>query len=191
MARNNKEIEIKVKIERKGPLLSFLNKHAKYMGESRQIDEYFIPAHKNFISKQPVKEWLRLRNQDGVFSINYKNFHFNAQGKSTESDELETQITDIDQMRRIFMMLNMKPITTVDKVRASWLYTDYEISADTVSGLGTFVEIEYKGIGSNSKKITDDMVHFLKGLKVGRIQRNYQGYPFLLLFPNKSKYFDE
>ncbi len=188
---NNKEIEIKVKIGRKAKLISFLGKHAKYLGESRQVDEYFIPFHRNFISQHPVKEWLRLRSEGGVHTVNYKNFRFDKQGKSTECDEFETRIKDIDQMKRIFKALNLKPITKVDKVRTSWLYKNYEISADTVSGLGTFVEIEFKGKGVNSKKITDEMVRFLKGMNVGRIQRNYQGYPFLLLFPNKSKYFDE
>jgi adenylate cyclase class 2 len=191
MAQGNKEIEIKVRIERKGPLVSFMRRHAKYIGKSRQVDEYFMPYHRNFLSRQPVREWLRLRREGALHTVNYKSFHFDKQGKSTECDEFETQIKDAGQMRRIFMALDMKPIVKVDKVRTSWAYKDYEISADSVSGLGTFVEIEFKGGGGDSKGITDGMVRFLKAMKVGTIQRNYQGYPFLLLFPDKSKYFKE
>jgi len=35
------------------------------------------------------------------------------------------------------------------------------------------------------------MIKFLKDINVGKIQRNYQGYPFLLLFPEEAKYFQE
>jgi len=143
MAGNNKEIEIKVKIERKDKLLSFLKTNAKYIGGSRQIDEYFVPAHRDFLSQQPVKEWLRLRSEGDEHTINYKNFHFDEDGKTTECDEFETQIADIGKMRHIFDALNMNHIVTVDKLRNSWLYKDYEISADEVAGLGTFIEIEF------------------------------------------------
>ena len=190
MAQNNLEIEIKVKIDRKPSLVSFLKKHAKYAGRSRQIDEYFVPRHRNFLSQQPVKEWLRLRREEGASTINYKNFHY-KNGKTTECDEFETEVKDIGLMRRIFKALDIKPVVKVDKVRDFWLYGDYEISIDTVASLGTFVEIEFMGKRTDSKKITDEMVSFLKSMKVGRIQRNYQGYPFLLLFPDKSKYFSE
>ena|SRR5271157_3932665 len=190
MARNNKEIEIKVKVERKGKLISFLNKHAKHVKRSRQVDEYFIPLHRNFLSCKPVKEWLRLRSEGALTTINYKKFHF-KDGKTTECDEFETRVMDLGQMKRIFKALDFKPIVKVDKVRNSWLYKNYEISADEVYGLGTFVEIEYNGKRSDSKRITGEMVSFLKGIGAGRIQRNYQGYPFLLLFPDKSKYFSE
>src|SRR5271157_5423651 len=190
MAGNNKEIEIKVKIERKDKLLSFLKTNAKYIGGSRQIDEYFVPYHRNFLSQQPVKEWLRLRSEKGASTINYKNFHY-KNGKTTECDEFETEVKDLGLMRRIFKALDVKSVVKVDKVRDSWLYRDYEISTDTVAGLGTFVEIEFTGKGGDSKKITDGMVDFLKGMNVGRIRRNYQGYPFLMLFPNKARYFNE
>jgi adenylate cyclase class 2 len=191
MAFNNKEIEIKVKIGRKAAILAFLESHAKYSGQYRQVDEYFVPFHRNFVLQQPVKEWLRLRSEDGRCSVNYKNFHFNELGKTTECDEFETEVKDADQMRLIFMSLDMKPIVKVDKTRRSWIYGDYAISVDEVSGLGTFVEIEYNGSEKDSKRITEEMVAFLKGMKVGKIQRNYQGYPFLLLFPDKAKYFTE
>jgi len=56
--------------------------------------------------------------------------------------------------------------------------------------LGDYVEIEYIGKDKNAgpKKVTDEMVGFLKSLGCGKIIRNYAGYPFLLLFANEVKY---
>jgi adenylate cyclase class 2 len=191
MASNDTEIEIKVKIENVESLVSFLNKNAEFKSEERQIDEYFTPIHRNFLSIRPVKEWLRLRNENNRYSINYKNWHFDENGKTSNCDEFETPVKDIEQMRKLFTTLDIKSIGKVDKTRKTWDYKDYEISVDIVSELGTFVEIEFKGYSDEPKKITDEMVKFLEGIGVGKIQRNYQGYPFLLLFPNEAKYYDE
>lgn len=43
------EIEIQVRIENNGVLLEFLHKNGEFKSEKRQIDEYFSPAHRNFI----------------------------------------------------------------------------------------------------------------------------------------------
>ncbi|GAI26198.1 unnamed protein product, partial [marine sediment metagenome] len=57
---NDIEIEIQVKIENSKPLIEFLEKNADFRSENHQIDEYFSPAHRDFIGVRPVKEWLRL-----------------------------------------------------------------------------------------------------------------------------------
>ncbi len=186
--KDSKEIEIKVRIEHPEVLEAFLKKNAKPAGDYRQIDEYFTPAHRDFLAREPIKEWLRLRSEPGRYTVNYKNFYYNKEGKTTEADEFETQVSDVDIMRRIFRALDLKPIVIVDKTRHSWLYGDYEISIDHVSGIGTFIEIESKRTGKDSKKITAGMMAFLRGMKVGKIERDYQGYAFLKLFPERSKF---
>jgi hypothetical protein len=52
------------------------------------------------------------------------------------------------------------------------------------------VEIEYRGEDDNidPSKITEEMISLLKGLKVGKIERNYVGYPFMLLFGDEVKH---
>jgi adenylate cyclase class 2 len=191
MSVKDTEIEIKVKIENVEPLISFLKKNAKFKSEERQIDEYFTPYHRDFLSVRPAKEWLRLRNENGKYIINYKNWYPANDGKPVHCDEFQTPIKDIDQMRKLFTALDFKPLVKVDKTRKKWDYKDYEISVDTVTGLGTFVEIEFKGKSNNPKKVTNEMIEFLKDMGVGKIQGNYQGYPFLLLFPDEAKYYDE
>jgi len=185
------EIEIKVKVEKIEPLKNFLNKNAKLLGETRQIDEYFTPAHRDFTSVRPVSEWLRLRNDNGKYKINYKNWHYDKEGKSQSCDEFESSVKNIEQIKKLFFMLNFKPLVKVDKKRVLWDYKDYIICLDIVENLGTFVEIEFKGGTDDPKKVTVRMIKFLKDINVGKIQRNYQGYPFLLLFPEEAKYFQE
>jgi len=188
----NIEIEIQVSIENNKPLFDFLAKNAHYKSERRQIDEYFSPAHRNFLELRPLKEWLRLRNSGGNYSINYKNWHFDENGKSSYCDEYETKIEDINKIRKIFNVLNFKQVVLVDKLRKAWVYKDYEVSIDSVKNLGDFVEIEYIGNNENAdaKMITGEMINFLKDIGCGKIKRNYVGYPFQLMFPNEVKYED-
>ncbi|KPJ71282.1 hypothetical protein AMJ50_02640 [Parcubacteria bacterium DG_74_3] len=184
------EIEIQVNIENSKPLTEFLEKNAIFKSEKHQIDEYFSPAHRNFIGVRPVKEWLRLRDSGGKYSINYKNWYFDKEGKSHHCDEYETKIEDITQLGKILKVLNFKPMVKVNKLRKIWTYKDYELSIDSVKGLGDFVEIEYIGKDKklDPKKVTEEMVNFLKSVGCGLIKRNYVGYPFQLLFPKEVKY---
>ncbi len=188
---DNIEIEIQVNIENSKLLIDFLEKNANFKKENHQIDEYFSPTHRNFTEIRPVKEWLRLRDSGGKHFITYKNWHYGEDGKSSDyCDEYETKIEDLDQLKKILDILNFKPIVKVDKIRKIWIYKDYEIAIDSVNGLGDFLEIEY--IGENEKvepkKITEEMINFLKDIGCGKIKRNYVGYPFQLLFPEEVKY---
>lgn len=182
---SNTEIEIQVQIEKIAPLLKFLKEKGKFSGENRQIDIYYSPTHCNFIAKKPVDEWLRLREENRVYTITYKNWYHDENGKSHHCDEYETVIEDVKQMKSIFKVLDIKQITEVDKKRAKYRFGKYEISIDRVKHLGDFVEIEYKGteIDKTPKQITAEMIAFLKEKKVGKIYRNYVGYPFQILFP--------
>lgn len=186
----NIEIEIQVKVENIKSLIGFLEKNAQFKSETHQLDEYFSPAHRNFVEFRPLKEWLRLRDSNGDYSINYKNWHFDENGKSNYCDEYETELEDIDQIKKILEILNFKSLVLVDKLRKIWIYKDYEISIDNVKYLGVFVEIEYIGNDKNAniKAITNEMISFLNNLGCGKIMRNYVGYPFQLLFPKEVKY---
>ena len=185
----NIEIEIQVKIEDSQPLVEFLSKNGKFKYENHQIDEYFSPVHRDFTAVRPVKEWLRLRNSGGKYLMTYKNWYYDGNGKSTHADEYEFSIDKIDQMDKILKVLDFKNVTTVNKVRKAWDYKDWEISMDSIEGLGDFVEIEYKGNGNvDPKETTSEMTKFLKDVGCGKVQRNYVGYPFQLMFPKEVKF---
>ncbi len=185
MAHGDIEIEIKVMVENAKPIIDFLEKNGDYKGEARQIDEYFTPAHKDYLSTFPVKEWFRIREEKKGTSINYKNYHHDENGKSTFCDEFESSISNIGQVRKILNALGVKSLIKVDKLRKIWDYNEYEVAIDEVVGLGTYVEIEFKGASKDYNKINGEMVKFLKDIGVGKIERIYQGYPFILLFPEK------
>lgn len=183
------EIEIQVQVDNIGALLDFLKTNGKFQEKRHQIDEYFTPSHRNFLGVRPAVEWLRLRDSNGVFSTTYKKWHVDEEGKTQYADEYETKIENIDQLRKIFTVIDIKPLITVDKERDIWLYKDYEVAIDKIRGLGDFVEVEYKGENHevDPKDVTTEMVKFLKDVGCGTIKRNYVGYPFMLLYPNEIK----
>ena len=187
MATNNIEIEVQVRIEKSAALLEFLKQEGKFIAEKQQIDEYFTPAHRNFLATRPVTEWLRLRNAGAKPTITYKNWAVATDGKTYSCDEYEASIGELEQLRRILLVLNFKPIVTVDKLRRTWTYKDYEIAVDSVKDLGDYVEIEYIGNENQSdpKSVTQEMIQFLKEIGCGKIERDFQGYAFDLLFPKE------
>ena len=178
------EIEIQVQVEKIDNLIKFLNEKGKSSGQRHQIDQYFIPSHRDFTAVRPISEWLRLRDNNGKFSIDYKNWHRDDRGKTNDCDEYISKFENIDSFRKILKVLNFKEICTVEKNRKIYTYKEYEIALDEVKGLGDFVEIEFKGNSNKSPaEITLEMVRFLKDIKVGRITRNYVGYAFMILAP--------
>ncbi len=190
MAHNNIEIEIQVNIESSKPLLDFLKLNGIFQHEVRQVDEYFSSDSNDFLAVRPVNRWLRLRQTEKGCSFNYKNWYFEKNGNSSYCDEFETQIGDIESARKILEALKFNTIVVVEKLRKIWTFKDYEVAVDSIKGLGDFVEIEYIGKDENvdPKKVTDEMILFLKNLGVGKITRNHVGYPFIMLFPDEVEY---
>jgi len=187
--RKNQEIEIQVRVENSQPLKELLENKAQFLSEKRQTDEYFVPAHRDFLAVKPIEEWLRLREEKGVYSITYKKWYTSDDGRSWHCDEYETKIEDIEQMKEIFKVINIKPIITVDKTRKNYIFQNYKISFDSVKNLGDFVEVEYIGEEEvDGKKIAYEMIDFLKKLGCGKLERNNGGYPFMLLFPEETKF---
>jgi len=182
------EIEIQARIEKSENLKKFLKEQAKFVSENQQIDEYFTPAHRNFVAVKPIEEWFRIREEKGRYNINYKKWHY-KNGVGQYADEFETEIADKNTARKIFIALDLKSLVVVDKTRKKFMYKDYEIALDDVKGLGNFVEIEYKGKEIvDPKTTTKEMIEFLKKPDCGNVELNNGGYPMLLLFPAEAQY---
>jgi adenylate cyclase class 2 len=184
------EIEIQVKVENIKPLVEFLKEKGTFKYKNHQIDEYFVPSHRDFTQERPVMEWLRLRDNDGRYEINYKHWLQDEKDAGHFGDEFESEVVNIDQLRKIFAVLDFKSLVVVDKTRQAWEYGDYEICIDRVKGLGEFVEIELKsGLGDKRPSaIVKEMVKFLGELKVGKIEKNNGGYAFMMLFPDEVEF---
>jgi adenylate cyclase, class 2 len=182
----NKEIEIRLKVKDNKPLLKFLEKNGSFKSEKCQKDEYFTPAHKNFVEVKPVKEWLRLRKEESKNSLDYKNWHYNKDGKSYHCDEYEVKIDNPDNLNKIFEALSFKSLIVVDKKRKTFMFEDFEIALDSVEGLGDYVEVEYKGNEDvDEKKIAEEMKNFVEKTGCKILEQDFVGYPYLLL---KKKY---
>ncbi len=183
----NREIEVRVQVEDSAPLVDFLAKNGQLVSEEHQRDEYFSPAHRNFLDKKPVAEWLRLRSENGKHSMTYKNWHTQENGESYYCDEYETSLGDIDQINKIFEALNMSSLIVVNKKRKVFAYKDYEIALDSVEDLGEYVEVEHKGECEESEipRIAEEMKNFIEDLGCKILTRDFEGYPLLLL---KKKY---
>ena len=190
MATGNIEIEIKVRVEDEHTLVNFLEKQGTFHGEHHQVDEYYMPAHKDYLAVRPANEWLRLRTSDGTASIAYKNWHRNSNGTSSYCDEIETGVESFDQLGKIFDAIDMKSLAVVDKIRKAWHYGEYEIVIDAVKDLGTFVEVEYIGTDASvdADGVVAGMVSFLKETGCGKVERTETGYPFLIMFPEEADF---
>lgn len=145
----DKEIEIRIQLNKK----SFLNlkkkvrKIAKFKRKSREIDEYFTPAHRNFVKPKYPFEWLRIGKRGNQNLITYKHFYPEYANYHTYCDEYETGIDNANSLKKIFSALNFKKLITVDKKREVCNYkNEFEIALDEVKNLGYFVEIEAKKI---------------------------------------------
>ncbi len=190
MNHHDVEIEIQVQVEHVDALKDYLEERGQLVGTSEQRDEYFTPAHRDFLKERPVYEWLRIRTAGEKHSVNYKTFHYTDTGKTTYCDEHELTISSADAMRTILLGLNFTSRIVVMKRREIWNYKQYEIALDQVEGLPATVEVEYKGAsgGSDAMAIKQEMIKFLKDLRCGKLKLNDQGYPFLLMFPNEAKF---
>lgn len=180
---NNIEVEIKVRVKDKAPLLEFLTQHGRKESQGTQKDEYFTPAHRDFLTVTPIKEWLRLRSEHGRSSVNYKNWQYEADGKAYGCNEYETAISDPANFINILDALNFRPLIIVEKDRTIYTYEEYEIALDTVTDLGDFVEVEYKGNQpiANYKEQAGKMLQFLKDVGCEVLEQDFEGYPFGLL----------
>lgn len=179
---NKKEIEITVLVRDPNALIEFLEKNTTLKKEKHQVDRYYTPAHRNFIEEKPVREWLRLRQEGESCSLNYKNWHYEPDGKSFYCDEFETKVADLSTVQNIFAAINFIPLVTVSKVRKTYEYNDYEIAFDAVEQLGNFIEIEYIGNQEvEPKQVANDMIIFLKNHGCEIIEQDFDGYPYRLL----------
>lgn len=179
---SNTEIEIKVKVERVNQLVQFLKQNGEHKKSSLQVDEYYTPAHRNFVEEDPIKEWLRLRSDNGVYSLNYKNWQYGPDGKAYHCEEYEIIIDSQEKAAHILKSLNFRHLVTVHKERDVYMYQDYEVAFDVVKDLGSFVEVEFKGTATAEPKfIAAEMRKFIESTGAVILSQDFAGYPIALI----------
>lgn len=184
MASNNVEIEIKIPLEENKfiEVREKLRKIAKFEKTSSQVDEYFTPAHKNFLAVEFPFEWLSVRKRSGKTTLHYKHYYPENAENHTHCDEFELEVKGPEQLEKMLSALGFKSLVTVCKERETYSYTDeLEIALDSVKDLGYFTEIEalthYGGVEDTRKKLFE----FAKCLGIDAVKTDNRGYPFALM----------
>lgn len=181
----NVEVEIKIKVDNFGEKKKKLSEYGKLIKSIKQIDEYYIPCHRDFFANKPHPvEWLRIRtNPDKVIFEYDKSINKKADGGQECANEYETEISQPDEFRKILKFLDFKKVITVDKQREYWNCGDFEVSLDNVKDLGFFVEVEAKGNFKNTIEAKEKCINFLNKLGFKNAENSYikAGYPDLLL----------
>ncbi len=187
----NLEIEITIKLENKQPLLDYLSKHGKSLGEKKQTDIYFDPPNKTFLFEGKegldANEFIRVRHSDKGDSITYKNWYI-PENSPAYCDEYESNLSDGKSTDKIFIALGFKETAKVEKTRRSYSCGEFLIEFDNIKKLGDFVEIEYNGTTAKTPKEAFDLIDgFLKNAGITVFEHVKTGYVQLLWRKNNEK----
>ena len=181
----NVEVEIKIKIENFEEIKEKVASKGKLIKSIKQIDEYYVPSHRDFFAQKPhPTEWLRIRiNPDKVIFEYDKSINKRGDGDQDYAEEYETEISNVEEFRKILNFLDFKKVVTINKQREYWDCGDFEIALDKVKDLGDFIEVEAKGNLESSTTAKEACLSFLKdlGIKNAENIQIKKGYPVLLL----------
>lgn len=185
----NIEVEIKIKINNFEEIREKVSAVGSMVKSIHQVDDYFIPIHRDFFAQKPHPvEWLRIRtNPDKVIFEYDKSINKKANGEQECAEEYETEISNLEEFRKILNFLDFKKVITVDKQREYWNCGDLEIALDRIAGLGDFIEVEAKRNFDNNAEAKQACLKFLENLGIENpayLQIN-KGYPVMLLEKNK------
>lgn len=187
-----KEIEILVEIN--DVFESAFSKLEKfnYLGAKKTIDTYYYDPKRDNLklnSENKLMECCRVREKDGRYSITYKVDIYN-EGVWDYSNEYETNIDDIISIKLILQHLGLKELVVIENVKYTFLTDIYEIVLEDVSGLGCFLEVEYKNDDSDIidvYTVKKEILDFIKktGINIG--EELNSGKPELLLIKNSKR----
>jgi predicted adenylyl cyclase CyaB len=175
-----KEIEILVKVNEKKSVLDRILKQYKFIGAKKTLDIYYYDKNNTQLKpkgKMP-KEWFRIRNKEGKYSICYKKDIF--QGKKwLYSNEYETEVKDFVTIKKIIKNLEFKELIKVEVIKSIYEYDNYEIVLEEVKELGLFLEIESKKSG-NVTNIRKEILKLIESYNI-KFEEMNKGKPELLL----------
>jgi len=189
--RMQKEIEIKIKIDKKTEkkLKDWLNLKAKKLGIINITDVYLNNPKSSFytISKKGFKEalnFLRIRiSNDGDY-ICFKKRELNKKGTTESVDESESKVIDGKQLVEILNIAGFSDSIEIKKSREVYEYKKFEIVFDKVKTLGNFVEIELKEYSKTSKDGINEIYSLLKTIGINEFIQYDRGY--LTMFMNND-----
>ena len=165
---NTNEMQIKLKVDEKeyNRILNLINKKCNKKRCINQYDIYYSLTKKN--------EWLRTRNENGKYTLNYK-----KKKNNNIYEKYDVLVDNINNLEKILLSLDLKKIGVINKMRESFIYKDnYEINFDKVENIGYFIEIK---LLNKSNNINNDLSNLLNELNKFKINLN---------MIDKNKYID-
>ncbi len=181
----NVEVEVKIKIDNFEEIKEKVAGMGKLIKSIRQVDDYFVPSHRDFFSQKPdPTEWLRIRTNPDKTIFEYDlSINKKADGDQECAEEYETEISSPEDFRKILNFLDFKKVVTVDKQREYWMCGDIEVALDIIEGLGSFIEAEAKGDFKSLVEAKKACYDFLRNLGIEDVENRHikKGYPVLIL----------
>ena len=183
---SKQELEICLQLKNAATVRKFLDKNAaKFSYENRQIDTYFDSETtgwtKNADGHTPIDFWFRMREENGVASLNFKDFSRTGRPDIANCTEFESMISTSHDVKKILEYLGFTPAVVVNKVRRAYKFCDSEIAIDSVVDLGEYIEIEYYGDLSDVDEIKDFLNSALTKIGAKTDEYDQLGYPYRLL----------
>ncbi|MBW2305323.1 MAG: class IV adenylate cyclase [Deltaproteobacteria bacterium] len=134
----NRELELKFVVHHPGAMRhAILHLGAEGQGEIREIN-YFFDNSEGTLNSSGRR--LRLRRTEHSI-ITYKERPEHPLPGVKDMVELETEVTDVDQMRKILLRLGFQEVMIYEKYRETFNLGDIQIVLDRMP-IGTFMEIE-------------------------------------------------
>lgn len=179
------EIEILVELKSDIELARSVLGQFDFKGAKKTVDHYYDdPLRDNLKpdARQKLRECCRLREKNGAVFVAYKVDHYDGE-TWLYSDEHETTCGDLKTMQAIFAQLGLQLLVTVENTKYTYETDLYEIVLEDVTGLGTFLEVEYHGPeqAADPMQIKQDMEAFMRGLPLELGEELNSGKPELLL----------
>ncbi|MEG2250297.1 MAG: class IV adenylate cyclase [Bacilli bacterium] len=179
------EIEINVELfstleEAKNKLSQF-----NFIGEEKIMDVYFYDPNK--VSSKPNKEKeigesLRLRNINGKFKVSYKIDKYDETGKWLYSDNIEKEITNVNETLKQFNQSGLKEMFTIKNIRNHYKNVEFDIYVENVENLGNFIEIEKHVLETEDIiKLKENMYSFVINLGLNISEALKIGKPEMML----------
>lgn len=187
----NIEVEIKVKISNFEEIKEKVSKIGKLVKSIKQIDDYYVPCQRDFFANKPQPlEHLRIRtNPDKVVFEYTRTINLRPDGDYDFAEEYETEISNVEEFKKILEFLDFKKAVTIEKQREYWMCGDIEVALDYIKDLGYFIEAEAKGDFKDSAEAKRACIDFLENLGIKDVENSQikTGYPQIYLESKKKE----
>lgn len=152
-----KEIEILVELKDEFKKAFEVLSHYEFIGSKETIDYYYVDQKRENLkpnSDNKLMECCRIREKAGKYYVAYKVDIYDWE-KWKYSDEYETEVKDIEMLKKIFEKLGLEILVIVDTTKHTFETPDYEIVLEEVKNLGTFLEVEFKQNDSDLRTVDE------------------------------------